>query len=200
MKITVEKLDNLNIIFRVFIENSLIEDKITTLRQEAKKHLQEKEIDDEKFQHEAESQVLHDFIAEGMKNAEITSDDILGQPSFKHYAKEEHGLSIEVDVSLRPTIDTSIAYMDIVPSFSMPKADTSLIETKLSKLALQQAPFTLINIQRAVQHGDLISIDFEGFLDGKALEGADAKAYKLKIGTNSFIPGFEQKMIGMKIW
>ena len=198
MNISVERIDDLNVIFRGFIENSLIEDNILSLRKEARKHLKEDEIDDETFAKNAEGQALHDFIDEGMKKANIVAEDILGQPSFRHYEKQASGLSIEVDVSLRPTIDTSIEYMDIVPSFTTPQADTSLIATKLSKLALQEAPYTAIREQRAVQHGDLISVDFEGFLNGKALEGANAKAYKLKIGTNAFIPGFEQKMIGLQ--
>ena len=197
MNISVEKVDALNILFRGFIDHSIIEENITSLRQEAKKHMKEDEIDDETFEKNAEGQALHNFINEAMKKAQITAEDILGQPSFKDYEKQKNGLTIEVEVSLRPIIDTSIAYMEVVPSFSVPQADTSLMETRLSKLALQQAPYTPITKERAVQHGDLISVDFSGFLNGKALEGAEAKAYKLKIGTNSFIPGFEQKMIGL---
>lgn len=52
---------------------------------------------------------------------------------------------------------------------------------------------------RAVILGDIANIDYEGKKDGVAFEGGSAKAYDLEIGSNSFIPGFEDAIIGMKI-
>ncbi len=52
---------------------------------------------------------------------------------------------------------------------------------------------------RAVESGDTATIDFEGFVDGKAFEGGKAEGHELTIGSNTFIPGFEDQIIGMKI-
>ena len=49
-----------------------------------------------------------------------------------------------------------------------------------------------------IENGDTAIIDFEGFLDGKAFEGGKAENYSLEIGSNSFIPGFEDALIGLK--
>ena len=49
-----------------------------------------------------------------------------------------------------------------------------------------------------VEKGDIAIIDFEGFKDGKAFEGGKGENYELEIGSNSFIPGFEEALIGMK--
>ena len=49
-----------------------------------------------------------------------------------------------------------------------------------------------------VQNKDIAVIDFEGFLDGKAFDGGKAEKYELEIGSGSFIPGFEEQIIGMK--
>ena len=49
-----------------------------------------------------------------------------------------------------------------------------------------------------VAKGDLTTIDFEGLKDGVAFEGGSAKGHKLEIGSNQFIPGFEDQMIGMQ--
>lgn len=49
---------------------------------------------------------------------------------------------------------------------------------------------------RNVQSGDIVNIDFEGFKDGEAFEGGKAEGFDLKIGSNSFIPGFEDGLIG----
>lgn len=50
---------------------------------------------------------------------------------------------------------------------------------------------------RAVENGDVVNIDFEGKIDGTAFEGGTAKGYDLTIGSGSFIPGFEEQIIGM---
>ena len=52
---------------------------------------------------------------------------------------------------------------------------------------------------RAVENGDITVIDFEGFVDGKTFEGGKAEGHELTIGSNTFIPGFEDQIIGMKI-
>ncbi|WP_062104535.1 trigger factor [Bacillus niameyensis] len=49
-----------------------------------------------------------------------------------------------------------------------------------------------------VENGDTVVIDFEGFVDGEAFEGGKSENYSLEIGSNSFIPGFEEQLIGAK--
>lgn len=51
----------------------------------------------------------------------------------------------------------------------------------------------------AVENGDIANIDFEGFLDGVAFDGGKAEKYDLEIGSGSFIPGFEEQLVGMKV-
>ncbi len=65
---------------------------------------------------------------------------------------------------------------------------------------IQEHNSRLISIDdRAVQKGDITVIDFEGFVDGVAFEGGKAEGHELEIGSNTFIPGFEDQIIGMKI-
>ncbi len=65
---------------------------------------------------------------------------------------------------------------------------------------MQEHNSRLISIEdRPVESGDITTIDFEGFVDGKAFEGGKAEGHELEIGSNSFIPGFEDQIIGMKI-
>jgi trigger factor len=52
---------------------------------------------------------------------------------------------------------------------------------------------------RAVKDGDIVTIDFDGYADGKQFEGGKADNYELTIGSKTFIPGFEDQVIGMKI-
>ena len=52
---------------------------------------------------------------------------------------------------------------------------------------------------RAVQKGDIISLDFDGYVDGKAFEGGKSEDYELTIGSGAFIPGFEEQLVGAEI-
>ncbi len=65
---------------------------------------------------------------------------------------------------------------------------------------MQEHNSRLITVEnRPVEKGDIVTIDFEGFVDGKAFEGGKAENHELEIGSNTFIPGFEDQIIGMKI-
>ena len=52
---------------------------------------------------------------------------------------------------------------------------------------------------RAIKNGDLINLDYKGFADGKQFDGGTASDQELEIGSHTFIPGFEEQMIGMKL-
>ena len=72
------------------------------------------------------------------------------------------------------------------------------IEHELSHM--QEHNARIISVEdRPVEKGDIATIDFEGFVDGKAFEGGKAQGHELEIGSNTFIPGFEDQVIGMKI-
>jgi len=65
---------------------------------------------------------------------------------------------------------------------------------------MQERNSRLVTVEdRAVESGDITVIDFEGFVDGTAFEGGKAENHELTIGSNTFIPGFEDQIIGMKI-
>ncbi|MBP3255120.1 MAG: trigger factor [Clostridia bacterium] len=65
---------------------------------------------------------------------------------------------------------------------------------------MQERNARLVNVEdRAVETNDTAIIDFEGFVDGVAFEGGKAENHELVIGSNTFIPGFEEQIVGMKI-
>ncbi len=77
--------------------------------------------------------------------------------------------------------------------------------TKVSKKELDEQIEKIISSmadlkvkEGAIVDGDEATIDFDGFVDGKALEGGSGKDFKLGIGSNSFIPGFEEGLVGLK--
>ena len=65
---------------------------------------------------------------------------------------------------------------------------------------MQEHNSRLVNVEnRPVEKGDTTVIDFEGFVDGVAFDGGKAEGHELEIGSNTFIPGFEDQVIGMNI-
>ncbi|MDB2562968.1 trigger factor [Sulfurimonas sp.] len=198
MKVTVEKVDDINYIMRGTVENSIIESKAAKLKEEADKKPQTDESTDENMQQDAAEEVFKDFIDAGIKEANIDVANVLGQPALKKYEQQDNGVYFEVELSTSPEIDVNIEYQDIIPSYIKPVADPQAIETKLEEFATQQAPFTAIAQARAVENGDVAVIDFKGYIDNKLFEGGSAEKFNLQIGSNSFIPGFEEQLVGMK--
>ena len=72
------------------------------------------------------------------------------------------------------------------------------IEHELGHMAERNARLVTVE-DRAVENGDITTIDFEGSIDGVAFEGGKAEGHELEIGSNTFINGFENQIIGMKL-
>ena len=210
MKVTVNKVDEANVIVSGTIENSAVEANINTMAVQAGKEMKVdgfrkgkvpahvvKQLHGDKLAQDAEGEVLKELIDAGVKEAGINPADMLGQPTFKKYDKKETGIEVEVEVSTRPVFEAE-GHMDVLPSFKKPTASDKEIEEKLAEIAAQQSPFEKIKRKRMVRDGDMTVIDFEGFVDGVAFDGGKAEKFSLKIGSGQFIPGFEEQIIGMK--
>ncbi|MCG3086026.1 trigger factor [Anoxybacillus sp. LAT_35] len=70
------------------------------------------------------------------------------------------------------------------------------VEQELKRLQERHAEL-VVKEEGTVENGDTVVIDFEGFVDGEAFEGGKAENYSLVIGSGTFIPGFEEQLIGM---
>ncbi len=71
------------------------------------------------------------------------------------------------------------------------------VENELKSLQERQAEL-VVKEEGTVENGDTAVIDFEGFVDGEAFEGGKGENYSLAIGSGTFIPGFEEQLIGLK--
>ena len=197
MKVTVEKVDDINFIISGEVENSIIEAKVAELKKVDAKDEQEAPSE-EKLQQDAAGQAFREFIEAGVKEAEIDPDTLLGQPALKKYEQKESSVYFEVEIAVSPEVNTDLDYKDVVPHFTKPVADPKAVEQKLEEFVKQQAPFVALETPRAVVNGDVTVIDFKGMIDGKPFEGGSAEKFNLKIGSQSFIPGFEEQLIGME--
>jgi len=78
-------------------------------------------------------------------------------------------------------------------------ADDSAVEKRLQQMRENMAQLKPIAEERPCQAGDHIIIDFVGYVDGEKLDGGEASDYQLELGSNSFIPGFEDQVCGLTV-
>ncbi|MEA4814677.1 MAG: trigger factor, partial [Oscillospiraceae bacterium] len=76
------------------------------------------------------------------------------------------------------------------------EVNDEVVSHRLDELAERNA--RLVSVEREAQNGDTAVIDFEGFKDGVPFEGGKGENYTLELGSGTFIPGFEEQVVGMK--
>ena len=78
------------------------------------------------------------------------------------------------------------------------ESDPKEIDDALSHIASENRPTVALKKPRAAKLGDVVTIDFVGRIDGEAFEGGAAEGHLLELGSNSFVPGFEDGLVGAK--
>lgn len=106
----------------------------------------------------------------------------------------DKGVKFTINVTVKPTV-TLGDYKGVKVAKTPVEITDSQIDAELDKVRERNARMIPVE-DRAVLSGDTANIDYEGFLDGKLFEGGKGSSYDLRIGSNTFIPGFEEQVIG----
>lgn len=109
---------------------------------------------------------------------------------------EENGVKLTAEVVLRPEVK-----LGMYKGIEAPAAEYNVTDEEMDAelLRRRRAVASRENVERPVEEGDEVTFDFAGYLDGEQFEGGTAENYTLKIGSQTFIPGFEEQMVGMSI-
>ncbi len=146
-------------------------------------------------------QIFGEVVNESLNNAskKIVDDfkiNAATQPKMDVKSLDE-GKDIKVDYSV-----------EVMPEFKVPdltklkitrpmvKVEEKQVDESIERIAKQNTKTEKINKDRKTKLNDTVVIDFEGKINNEVFEGGAAKGHHLKIGSNSFIPGFEDKLIG----
>lgn len=86
-------------------------------------------------------------------------------------------------------------YKDLTVEHTHTKVTPEMVEEQLQAMAKQHAKLVAVENGK-LENGDVAMIDFAGKVDGKAFDGGEGKSYPLEIGSGSFIPGFEEQLVG----
>ena len=158
-------------------------------------------------------------VPEAMARKEINQGNIFNeavnlviQPAFDEVLREEKlqpfarpsvdvtklsdaELQLKFSIVLAPEVKLG-AYKGLGVKKAAVKVEEKEIDAEIEKLVAQNA--SLVVAERPAKKGDTVVIDFVGSVDGKELDGGKADNYSLELGSNSFVPGFEDQLVGAK--
>ncbi|WP_249029844.1 trigger factor [Tannockella kyphosi] len=142
---------------------------------------------------EATDILLQEKYMEVLTSSEITP---IAQPSLSIENVDENGLTVKFLVPVQPTVE-----LGTYKGLEVKKGRVTVAKKDIdARVESYQEQFAELAVKEgAVENGDTAVIDFEGFKDGVAFEGGKGENYPLEIGSGSFIPGFEEQVIGMEL-
>ena len=146
------------------------------------------------FYNDAIDMLFPEVYPEAIKELNI---DPIDRPDLDiEEISKDNGLVMVVNVEVKPEFELG-AYKGIEIS----KVDNTVseedVEARLNEMVNRNARLTSVE-DKALENGDTAVIDFEGFKNGVAFEGGKGENYKLVIVSNTFIPGFEDQLVGKK--
>ena len=126
------------------------------------------------------------------------TEEVVSQPKIEVVQIEAGKPFIfTAEVALKPEVT-----LGADKSVEIDKVATTVTEEEIDEAVNRERESNARTISvedRAVQDGDMVVLDFEGFMDGAAFEGGKGENYSLTIGSGTFIPGFEEQLIGAEI-
>ena len=118
----------------------------------------------------------------------------VGQPSVTDMnVREDKTLELTIEVELYPEVELGQYKGVEAPKAAVVVTDEE-VEAELDKKANEVA--RIVTVERPANQGDTVVIDYEGKKDGVPFEGGAAEGYELRLGSHTFIPGFEEQLIG----
>ena len=145
------------------------------------------------FFEDAINECIPEAFEAAIKEAEL---DIVGNPQFD-LVSMEGDIVLKATGFVKPT-PTIEGYKGIKAKKTVKRVLKADIESELEKALDRNARF-VTEYDGKLASGDTVTLDFEGFVDGAAFEGGKGTDYELKLGSGSFIPGFEDQIVGHKL-
>lgn len=121
--------------------------------------------------------------------------EVIDRPTVDFSEIAEHQpLTMTMTVALYPTDIEVKDYFGLEVDQTEIEFDDSEVDTQIENMRKRNA--RLEDVDRAAEMGDTVNLDFKGFMDGEQFDGGTAKDQNLKLGSNQFIPGFEEQLVG----
>ncbi|EDM23585.1 trigger factor [Caminibacter mediatlanticus] len=203
------KIDSANSIIKAKIDSKILEEKKKKIAKEIAKKAKiqgfrpgkvpvkvVEKMYAEEIKRDAISEAVKEVLDEGIK--QLGANEIIGEPQVIKFDEKEDGIDVEIKVFTKPEVNIDDSYKECVPDVTLPEVSEEEIEEELKKIAKQFAESKVVD-KESLEKGDVAVIDFKGYIDSKPMENGSAESYPLEIGSGSFIEGFEDQLIGMKV-
>jgi len=149
----------------------------------------------ESAEEEAISNLINRYYWEALKENNIAA---VAQPEIEQEGiKAENSFTFTATVEVEPIIEPN-GYIGLELEKEEHEVGDSDVETRLQEVREMFSTMEELEADRGINEGDFAVIDFEGTLNGNPIKEMKADNYLLEIGSKTFVPGFEEKMIGMK--
>ena len=157
----------------------------------APRHMIEKMYVSDIFHYDAVNDLFPEAYEAAVKEAKI---DVVGRPDPEVVSMSEaDGVVLKVKVAVKPEVELG-EYAGLTVTKEAKNVNEADVDAEVKRM--QDRNGRLLTREGAAENGDTVDIDFEGFVDGKAFEGGKAEHYSLVLGSGSFIPGFEDQVVG----
>ena len=157
----------------------------------APRHMIEKMYGSDIFHYDAVNDLFPEAYEAAVKEAKI---DVVGRPDPEVVSMSEaDGVVLKVKVAVKPEVELG-EYAGLTVTKEAKNVNEADVDAEVKRM--QDRNGRLLTSEGAAENGDTVDIDFEGFVDGKAFEGGKAEHYSLVLGSGSFIPGFEDQVVG----
>ena len=147
-------------------------------------------VDQMKVFNEAINEVMSPVYQEIITEEKIQP---MARPSFDVTKLSEEELEVKVTIATRPEVELG-KYQGYELGKTEAKVTAKDVDNAIDELRKQNA--TIAPKEGQAEKGDIVVIDFDGSIDGVPFEGGKAENYELELGSNSFIQGFEDQLIG----
>jgi len=151
------------------------------------------------YAEQMEQEVVGKLINESYYKALVDNDvQAIADPHIEATDSLAKGkaFTFEAHVEVKPAV-VAANYTGLELKKEILELDDSVVDERISEMCSQRDSQEVAE-RDDVQNGDFVTIDFEGFLDGEAFAGGAAQEHVLELGSGSFIPGFEEQLVGMK--
>ena len=146
------------------------------------------------FYEDAINDLIPDAYTEALAESKL---EVVGQPEFDVVSIDENGVVLSAKVYIKPEVEIK-DYFGIKVEKEIAPVDDEALNREIETVRERNSREIDVT-DRPAEMGDTAVIDFEGFCDGVAFEGGKGTDYALKLGSGSFIPGFEEQVVGKSV-
>ena len=146
------------------------------------------------FYEEAIDNLLPAVYSDAISEAKL---DVIDRPEIELVSTDDDGVVLKATVTVKPTVKVS-EYKGLTAE----RPEITVTEEEITREidAVRNRNARVLTVEdRPAAEGDEAIIDFEGFLDGVAFEGGKGEKHHLELGSHSFIPGFEEQIVGHSV-